>query len=164
MRNRHKFLFEHLVTYLVLTTVWVVQPARAAVNEPANWQFFQTPDGLVESYVENIETGSNGRMWLTYGVEKLSWMDGWPDENGELVHTEEISGFGVNPLIKESESGALWCFSSSGILIRRGKLHRTFPMDEYSGLLPDIDTDNDDDRLQPLDHKRLLYLSPTVSN
>ena len=85
-----------------------VLPVRAAVNELANWQFFQTPDGLVESYVDRVESGYNGSLWLTYDVGKLSWMDGWPDEDGQLVHTEEIEGYGISPFIKEAGWMANW--------------------------------------------------------
>ena len=102
--------------------VMLLRPAGEALgNTPADWRFFDSSDGLVESWTRCVSIGPDGKVWATHGdVAELSWMDGWPGPDGRFVHT--LPSPGSNMKAYESRSGQLWSLYQNGIeLYREGK-------------------------------------------
>ncbi len=90
-----------------------------------NWRFFQASDGMPESWTRFVTVSPTGRLWLTHGgVAEVSWMDGWPDSMGNLVH--RIPNPGTYLKVREDQNGQLWSIYSNGIQVFRNDQWRQY--------------------------------------
>ena len=61
-----------------LFCIILLSPLFSAAQEPLNWRFFTSEDGLKESWVSTISRGPSGKLWINHGdVDKMSIYDGY---------------------------------------------------------------------------------------
>ena len=127
-----------LILWLLAAAVAVTTPAsRAAVPQQTNWRFFTPVDGLAEAWSSYITLGPSGRVWISHGgIDEVSWLDGWPGENGQYVNT--MTNPGPDLKIFESHSGQLWSLHEFGIQLYTGGIWEKFFVEDISNpYLPD---------------------------
>jgi signal transduction histidine kinase/ActR/RegA family two-component response regulator len=74
---------------------------RLAAQQPPHWRFFTSSDGLRESWVLDVTSGSNGRWWITHGnVDTLSVFDGYT--------MRQLPSPGATVAVREGPTGQLW--------------------------------------------------------
>ncbi len=109
--------FRRVVTLLLF--VLFLPSGRPLCGDPADWRFFQAPQGAEESYISHVTIGPGERIWITHGSTRTaSWMDGWPDETGKLVFP--FPSPGQFSTIKENSQGQLWSYSPGEIKLFMG--------------------------------------------
>ncbi len=120
---------------LILCGLWCLSVGEASSTELANWRFFEASDGLGESWSSFVTAGPSGKVWVSHaGVDKLSWLDGWPAPVNMLVHT--IPSPGLDLKVHESRSGQLWSLYSNGVQLFRDGQWVKYEMEEISNPYP----------------------------
>ncbi|MEA1996777.1 MAG: two-component regulator propeller domain-containing protein, partial [Gemmatimonadota bacterium] len=111
------------------------EPGGAVSSPATNWRFFAAPDGLVESWSSFITVGSSGRVWVSHGgVERISWLEGYPGPDGRFVHS--IPNPGDDLKVYESNCGQLWSLYSNGIQQFEDGEWVRYKIDEIKNLYP----------------------------
>lgn len=94
-----------------------------------DWRFFTASDGLAESWCSYITLGPDDKVWVSHGlINEISWLDGWPTEDGKFVHTMPNPGPDLE--VYESRSGQLWSVYSNGIQLFKDGAWVQYPVEE----------------------------------
>jgi len=119
LRNKPSPLRRHAELFFLVAFLFSARVAWA--GDPAQWRFFQAPQGAEESWTFHVSVGPGSRIWVAHGSTRTaSWLDGWPDAEGHLV--SRIPSPGQNSKIQESLQGQIWATSEKGLqLLRNGR-------------------------------------------
>ncbi|MCE5271668.1 hypothetical protein LLH00_10340 [bacterium] len=105
-------------TILLFLFAFLFPGLRVWAGDPAQWRFFQAPQGAEESWTSHVSVGPGNRIWVAHGSTRTaSWLDGWPDAEGRLL--SRIPSPGQISKIRESPQGQIWAMSEKGLQLFR---------------------------------------------